>query len=77
MALISEIHLIAALDIANEIYDPIMIFMVYLTRVVTHKGLDECLRARFNFTLAATSKLLATYSSPFTHLSPLTQYRRN
>ena len=38
----SETHWTSALDIVNEIHDPIMIFMIYLTRVVTHKGLEEC-----------------------------------
>ena len=39
----SETHLISTLDIANEILDPIMIFVIYLTRVATHKGFYECL----------------------------------
>ena len=38
----SKTHWISTLDIANEIHDPIMIFMIYLTRVATHKGLYEC-----------------------------------
>ena len=39
----SETHWISTLDIVNEIHNPIMIFLVYLMRVVSHKGLDECL----------------------------------
>ena len=39
----SEIHWTSTWDIANESHDPIMIFTVYLTKVETHKGLDECL----------------------------------
>ena len=39
----SETHWTSTVDIANEIHDPIMIFMIYLTRVATHKELDECL----------------------------------
>ena len=39
----SETHWTLTLDTANEIHDPVMIFMVYLTRVATHKGLDKCL----------------------------------
>ena len=39
----SETHWTSTLDIANEIHDPLMIFMIHLTRVVTHKGLDKCL----------------------------------
>ena len=39
----SETHWTSTLDIANEIHDQIMIFTIYLTRVATHKGLDECL----------------------------------
>ena len=40
----SEIHWTSTWDIANEIHDPIMTFTGYLTRVHTHKGLDEYLR---------------------------------
>ena len=39
----SETHWTSTLDIDNEIHYPIMIFMIYLTRLATHKGLDECL----------------------------------
>ena len=39
----SKTHWTLTLDTANEIHDPVMIFMVYLTRVATHKGLDKCL----------------------------------
>ena len=39
----SETHWTSTADIANEIHDPIMIFISYLTRVETHKGVDECL----------------------------------
>ena len=55
----SVTHWTSTLGIANKIHDPIMIFMIYLTRVATHK---ECLGLyRFNFSLSATSKLLASY----------------
>ena len=37
-----EVQRTSTWDIANEIHDPIMIFMIYLTRVDTHKGLDKC-----------------------------------
>ena len=39
----SEIHWTATWEIANEIHDTIMLFMSYLTRVQTHKEVDECL----------------------------------
>ena len=39
----SKIHWTSTRDVANEIHDPIMIFTIYLTRVESHKGLDECL----------------------------------
>ena len=39
----SEIHWTSTWDIANEIHDPIMMFTSFLTRVHTHKGVDECL----------------------------------
>ena len=39
----SETRWTSTVDIANEIHNPIMIFMICLTRVATHKGLDECL----------------------------------
>ena len=39
----SEIHWASTCDIANEIHDLIMIFTSYLTRVQTHKVVDECL----------------------------------
>ena len=39
----SEIHWTSTWDIANDIHDPIMMFTSYLTRVQTHKGVDECL----------------------------------
>ena len=55
----SKTHWTSTLDIANGIYDPIMIFMIYLTRVATHNGL-KMLRAGFNFSLPATSELLAS-----------------
>ena len=38
----SETHWTSTLDIANEIHDPVMIVMIYMTRIVSHKGLDEC-----------------------------------
>ena len=38
----SETHWTSTLDVDNEIRDPIMVFMIYLTRVATHMGLDEC-----------------------------------
>ena len=38
----SEIQRMSTRDIANEIHDPIMIFMICPTRVETHKGLDKC-----------------------------------
>ena len=38
----SEIHWTSPWDISNEIHDPIMIFKSYLTRVQTHKGVDQC-----------------------------------
>ena len=37
----------STLDITNEIHDPIMTSMIYLTRVATHKGLDDCLGLDF------------------------------
>ena len=39
----SEIHWISTWDIANDIHDPIMIFMSYLTSVQTHKGYMDAL----------------------------------
>ena len=33
-----KMHLIQILDIANDIYAPIMIFTIYLLRVEAHKG---------------------------------------
>ena len=36
-----------------------MIFMIHLTRVVTHKVVRQMLMAGFNFSLPATSDLLA------------------
>ena len=39
----SKIHWTSSWDIGNEIHDPIMIFTSYLTRVHTHKGVDEYL----------------------------------
>ena len=38
----SETHWTSTLDIDNEIHDPIIVFMIYLTRVATHIRLDEC-----------------------------------
>ena len=39
----SKRHRTSSWNIANEIHDPIMIFTSYLTRVHTHKGVDEYL----------------------------------
>ena len=39
----SEKHWTTTLDISNKMHDPIIIVMIYLTTVVTHKVLDECL----------------------------------
>ena len=39
----SETHWASTLDLANQIHDSIMIFMIYLTRVAALKGLDKCL----------------------------------
>ena len=38
----SKIHWTSTWDIANEIHDPTMTFKSYLTRVQTHKGVDQC-----------------------------------
>ena len=62
----SETHWISTLDITNGIHDHIMIFMIYLTRVVTHKRLDECLG--LDSILACVLLLnFWPHSSPFTH----------
>ena len=64
----SETHWTSTLDIANEIHDPIMIFMIYLTRVATHKGLDECLGLDSILTcLLLLNFWLHILYSPFTH----------
>ena len=60
----SETCWTSILEIANESHDPTVIFMIYLTRVATHKGLDICLG--LDSCLPATSDLLASHSSPFT-----------
>ena len=62
----SETHWTSTVDIANEIHDPIMLFMIYPTRVPTHNGLDkiDMFAAGFNFNLRATSELLASYPAP-------------
>ena len=39
-----EMHSTPIMDIANEIHDPIMIFVICLTRVVPHEGLDKGLK---------------------------------
>ena len=39
----SEMHWISTWDIANDIHDPIMIFMSYLTSIQTHKGYMDAL----------------------------------
>ena len=36
-----EMHSNPILDTANKIHDPIMIFMIYLTRVAPNEGLDK------------------------------------
>ena len=62
----SETHWTSTLDITNAIHDHIMIFMIYLTRVVTHKRLDECLG--LDSILACVLLLnFWPHSSPFTH----------
>ena len=38
-----KVHLAQILDIANKTRDPVMMFVVYVTRVATHDGLDKCL----------------------------------
>ena len=49
---------------ANEIHDPIMTFMAYLTRVVAHKGLDKCLGVD---SILACLRLLNTGSQHLIH----------
>ena len=62
----SETHWTSTLDIDNEIHDPIIIFMIYLTRVAIHEGLDECLG--LDLVLACLLFLnFWPHSSPFTH----------
>ena len=39
----SKTHLVSTLDNANEIHDPIKIFIPSLTRVAIHKELQKCL----------------------------------
>ena len=43
----------------NEIHGPIVVFIIYLTRGVIHKGLDKCFCLDSIFSLPATYELLA------------------
>ena len=52
-----QMHSTPILDIVNGIHDPIMIFLIDLTRIVAHEGLDRL----SHFSLSATSELLMSY----------------